>query len=183
FSGFVVQTSLTILPVKLVSFTGILNSDNRALLSWNVEEQQSIREYIVERSNDGTHFLPAGNVIANNYSQYIYNFTDHNPVSGIAFYRLKVVEDTRAEYSKTIFLKASDIGSVSVYPVPAGNSVVIQATDTDLINKKARLIDVSGKILKEFIIKNLPQTIDISNLRSGVYYIKIGSMGVKIIKK
>jgi hypothetical protein len=67
-----------------------------------------------------------------------------------------------------------------VYPTATTGPVhiVLQEITTDPI----QVIGISGKILQTIRLQSLEGSIDISNYQSGLYFIKIGSQVVKIIK-
>jgi hypothetical protein len=73
--------------------------------------------------------------------------------------------------------------TLSVYPNPAANFVIIDFKNTD-----AKSVDVYNEIgSKVYSInvtdKNTTHKIDISNLPAGVYYIKVATATTPIIKK
>lgn len=73
--------------------------------------------------------------------------------------------------------------NIHIYPNPAQNSITIQCFNFDLINKQYAITDISGKILHQNIIQNLSNTIDISHLSNGLYFIKIGNESMKFLKQ
>jgi hypothetical protein len=73
-------------------------------LEWNTGVESNLRAFVVERSPDGTNFLPVGQVSARgSYSQY--EFTDASPLdmdlNRVFYYRLKMVDrDGTYRYSE-----------------------------------------------------------------------------------
>ena len=89
-------TSSSPAPVTLTSFNVTIENRN-ILLKWTAENQVNISEYAVERSSDGRHFIPIGQVAStgNNPNQVLYNFTDLSvPVNQVLYYRLKIIENS-----------------------------------------------------------------------------------------
>ena len=183
FSGFIVQTSLNVLPVKLVSFTGKLQTDNKAILQWKVELQSGIREYLVEKSNDAVIYYPIGTVAANNNNSFTYSFLDPQLLIRNQFYRLKIIEQTKTEYSKTIRLTAQQGKDTEIYPVPSSEFIIIQGSDNKLLNSPARITDMNGRVVKQFIVTSLPMKVYISDLSKGFYTLQIqDGCSFKVIK-
>ncbi len=69
----------------------------------------------------------------------------------------------------------------TVYPNPATNNLHIMFNTKKQEN--AEIIDITGRTQKKLIIDNLISNIDISDLKSGIYFIKIGVETIKFIKE
>jgi hypothetical protein len=73
-------------------------------LEWTTAIESDLQDFVVERSADGTTFLPVGRVTAKgSYSEYA--FTDNSPLdvdmSRTFYYRLKMVDRSGAfQYSE-----------------------------------------------------------------------------------
>jgi len=173
FSGFIVQTSVLVLPVKLVSFKGKLNNDKTVTLQWKVEEQQGISGYTIERSVDGINFSAIGSVTANQFSSYTYQFTDMQVLKGMAFYRLRIKEMTgNTMYSDIILFSANDISVLTVFPNPAKDVISVQLK-SDQLNASVKIFDEQGRlILSQTITSNVINRIDISHLAKGYYILQ-----------
>ena len=61
---------------------------------------------------------------------------------------------------------------VNIYPNPANDKIYIEC---QLINHNAEIFDMSGKLIINQIINSDTTTIDISNLTTGIYFIKISN--------
>lgn len=68
-----------------------------------------------------------------------------------------------------------------LFPNPATTTFTISGISASSFGEKATLKDLSGKIVMEFLLKETNQLIDISSLKSGVYFIEIGEKKEKII--
>lgn len=171
------------LPLRLISFTGKPASLGNNL-EWKVGEQSGIQEYDVEKSSDGIHFNDIGSVKANGLNGYTYYFNDANPVIGVNFYRLKIVDYNRASYSATIRLTNAGKNGITLSPNPAKNIIMLQSNNAALLNTNARLATLDGKILKQIQINQLPLLIDVSKLAKGLYLLQLEDESVlKIIKE
>lgn len=62
--------------------------------------------------------------------------------------------------------------NISIYPNPFYNNTInIQSANLDV--ERIILIDLSGKIVREFHGKNIKEKINLPNLKQGIYFIKI----------
>ncbi|MCP4312821.1 MAG: T9SS type A sorting domain-containing protein [Bacteroidetes bacterium] len=61
---------------------------------------------------------------------------------------------------------------ISLYPNPAHTNIHIEVTD-DLIASELRIIDISGRVMENNIIRGKQTTINISHFHPGMYYVKI----------
>lgn len=176
--------SSIVLPVKLVAFNAQTIFSNAVRLTWDVASQSGISKYEVERSTDGIRFSPIGSVTANDLETFRYQFDDLNPVTGKFFYRIKILEAGTSSYSKTIEWSINTIAGISkLYPQPADSWVILELNNTKLINTIATLIDNQGRVLKQIRLAQQKQTLDVSALRSGIYYLKLADgSSLKLIR-
>jgi hypothetical protein len=171
------------LPLRLISFTGISSSSGNKL-NWKVGEQSGIQQYDIERSTDGIHFLSIGSVKANTQSTFNYQFNDALPATAINYYRLKIIENIRSSYSQVIRLANAGKNVITLSPNPAKNKVLLQSNNAALLNTKARLSNLDGKVLRQMQITQLPFSIDVSTLSKGMYLLQLEDKSVvKIIKE
>ncbi|MEQ1553008.1 MAG: T9SS type A sorting domain-containing protein [Ferruginibacter sp.] len=161
----------SILPIKLISFTGQIEKDKNNL-TWQTASEINSSHFEVEQSIDGLTFKKIGNIKSNGKSttNLTYNFTHASPFSGNNYYRLKMVDiDGKFEYSNIVFLKLQSSNSlISIYPNPTSNIINIERYNTIA---QLQLYDVSGRKINEW--KTAQPTIDVSNFVSGNYILKI----------
>jgi hypothetical protein len=63
---------------------------------------------------------------------------------------------------------------ISVYPNPAVSFVVIESTNsTDLVGKSAKIVSISGREIQTMVLRSQKNSIPVSNLQPGIYFIKI----------
>ena len=73
----------------------------------------------------------------------------------------------------------NDTSSIVMYPNPTQSNITISGASNALVN----IIDASGKLLLTQEILNDNETIDLSAISSGVYYVQINSVqGAKVMK-
>ena len=68
----------------------------------------------------------------------------------------------------------------NLFPNPATTSFIISGITASVLGEKARLTDLSGKIVMEFLLNQLNQKVDVSQLRKGIYLLQIGESTEKI---
>ncbi|MET0466513.1 MAG: PQQ-dependent sugar dehydrogenase, partial [Chitinophagaceae bacterium] len=162
------------LPVTIVSFTGQQTPQNNIRLHWHVAAQSGISAYEIERSNDGIHFITLESVPANTMESFSYYFDDVRPTAGKNFYRIKVIEPAATYYSKTIGMDfLSMLPAARLYPQPASTTALLELSDDRMIGKEALLMDSHGRQLQRIRIIQPRQSIDVSRLIPGIYYLKL----------
>ncbi|GGB03099.1 hypothetical protein GCM10011511_27990 [Puia dinghuensis] len=180
-SQFSVATStLVVLPVKLLSFTGHWLENGTAGLTWSTPADFEARNFIVQRSGDGSNFdniatVPAG------LGGSSYSFVDMHPNANNS-YRLQLTDaDGTITYSKVVVLTdaaAADQATLapSVTETGASNLHVTLGRETDL---QYSISDLSGHVLSHFSV-HLPKgsntlPLDLSRVSRGLYFVRLTS--------
>ena len=177
---------LAIAPVKLTTFQA--NTVNNTVnLNWKVAQEVGIKNYEVEKSNDGITFNKVGTVNATGNPTYNYNDTYSN---GISYYKLKINETNGAtSYSATLKIKNNGkaFNLNNIYPTPATSTLTVNVSSTKNGTVTYTITDINGKIVAN---NNLPivmgttdNTINVTNLKAGMYYLKLVANGVTINEK
>ena len=176
----------SILPLELLEFKGRLEN-NDALLNWKTSNEINTKEFVVERSADGSNYISAGTVIsANSPGIHNYSFTDPNIVTtgaDIVYYRLKQIDvDGRYTYSKVVTISIKNITDAGLYPNPATNEINLTLSALRKEKMDYQVFDNAGRIVIQEIMLVLPGTnrlsVDINKLSAGVYYIKLTSSSI-----
>ncbi len=148
--------------------------------------------FTIERSSNGTDYNAIGTVAASGFSTIAvnYNFTDADPLIGINYYRLTIIDkDNSMEYSNVISIlgkKGQATSIVTAHLSAANNNLGLSVYATQ--NKKANLMlfDNNGrKIFTELIL--LQNGINIINkktpaLSKGIYYIRLFTEDEVLVK-
>ena len=186
FSGFYVHTNpgSVVLPLHLLSFSGTKQT-NSNLLQWQTSNEINTQQFIIERSTDGRNFNSIGTLPAKGIDNARYGFTDTNPFTDNIYYRLKMVDnDGKFTYSNIIRLTNQTISQLAVYPNPVKDFITVQANDRNVIGTTAKIIDMSGKTIKTFLISNNFEIVDMSGLSAGLYLLQTANGNTqKLIKK
>ncbi|HTC00441.1 MAG TPA: T9SS type A sorting domain-containing protein [Ferruginibacter sp.] len=187
-----------------VAYTNIkATTQNKNIdLQWRISNQSNIKEYIVERSSNGTDFTVADTLLATaDTSSFIYNWIDTNTVNGNNYYRVYAVDKNLLPQDTSnitsVFLSEditpitadSVIASfVKVYPNPVTNGIVsIDLTGWPAGNYEIKIFDLSGNtILREtkyYGSNNDPVAISFGkNVNPGIYIIQIIAPNKNTIK-
>ena len=165
------------LPVKLISFSG-KNSENQNLLTWKTTSETNNSGFDIEKSKDAKSFKKIGFVDGSGDSKEnkTYSFTDQTPFI-TTYYRLKQIDyDGKFEYSRIISVK-NDYAGISIYPNPAANNFFVKDLENE---EKAVIRNITGQvILQQNVIPG--QSVNSSNLTSGIYTITIGGNTRKVV--
>lgn len=182
----------TPLPLRLLDFTGkLINQD--ALLDWKTDNETGTKEFIIERSVNGSDYRPVGSVLsANRQGTQFYNFTDNNIVAlnvPVVYYRLKQSDiDGKFVYSRIVALPVEkNKNLVMFYPNPVITEAILTITTGRPTQVLCRIVDNSGRTIKS-TQWNLPASgtslpIDLGSLRSGIYYLELAGEGISYKKQ
>jgi hypothetical protein len=93
-----------VLNTKLKYFIGQVQ-DGYGKLQWEIENEANNIVYEIERSTDQLHFEKIGQIAGSAAgSVKVYEFTDPNPLTSHTYYRIKLVEGNRSQYSRIVLL-------------------------------------------------------------------------------
>ena len=165
------------LPVNFIGLIANRNTDNSVNLKWDVSEEINVREYQVERSDNGSSFSSVGSVPAKGKS--IYAFTDYTISSKTIFYRVKSIDiDGRFKYSGILKIFGSSSNSYAdglmIYPTPSQNEITISHKKLTR-DAKIVIISLDGKILRTIIpAPGSSHTLtNISEMTPGMYFLRL----------
>ncbi|MEI9958995.1 MAG: T9SS type A sorting domain-containing protein [Ferruginibacter sp.] len=179
-----VSGTFSVLPVKLLSFTGNASNGSNQL-QWATANESNNKQFDIERSSDGINFTAIGTVVAagNSSTTKYYSYTDNKPLSAINYYRLKQLDNNgNFEYSKIVVLKNTANDMVSIFPNPAIDVVTLTSGNTYL-NTIAKLYSVEGKLLQKITIKSNQQPVNVAALAKGIYVLKFNdNTTLKLVK-
>ncbi|HEY8688053.1 MAG TPA: T9SS type A sorting domain-containing protein [Chitinophagaceae bacterium] len=181
------------LPVNLLSFTAALQN-NTTKLQWQTTGE-STSFFKIERSNDGRNFTNIGELpsLINSSAQKNYLFTDAQPLHGMNFYRLKMMDANGGfTYSKVVAVKMNENTVImKIFPNPATDLIQIQIPSSQNEKITLQITDAGGKTIKqENVTSNgttLFTSVDVTTLQKGGYFLSIktnsGTQVQKFIKQ
>ncbi len=187
----------TSLPVELAKFSADKSSNKDVKLSWSTSSEVNNNRFEVERSFDKVEFINIGQVKGHSNSSTINNYEmdDATPnLNAVNYYRLKQINfDGKFTYSPILSVDFNDnmntlnAENMSVYPVPAINSVSVKLNSSYLGEVTINIYDQYGKIVstREALVakNNSDLSHNISNLNSGFYIIEVVSKSGEVAQK
>ncbi len=170
----------SVLPISLLSYSASLRADNVVKLSWKTAFENNTKNFIIEKSIDGTNFQKAGivNAARNSSVAVNYAFTDMTPSAGVNYYRLE--EEDQDGNIKYLAIKSVSLGNrfskSTVYPNPViGNNFTLRSYLNQSSANTYFISDMSGRIIKTGIITSGEQQVNISQIAPGNYSIKLSN--------
>ncbi len=148
----VVKLVTDVVPVTLTAFDAAVKEKDVAC-TWQTQQEQNSHHFIIERSNDASHFIQVGTIAAagNSSSPLRYNFIDPNAMLATVdylYYRLKVVDVDRSfKYSNTVKVKLRSSSAINIYPNPVVDVLTIDFTAPGNEEAVICIIDHTGKKL------------------------------------
>jgi len=103
----------------------------------------------------------------------IINVTAEDGTSKLSYKIIFMLDDD------TSILNTSEPG-ISIYPIPANNEVIVSGLSG---LSELMIIDITGDVLRVIELFENEVVIDISELQSGVYFVKTESQAFKFIKE
>jgi Bacterial lectin/Surface adhesin CshA repetitive domain/Secretion system C-terminal sorting domain len=169
------------LAVDLIKFSAV-HFDNKIIINWFTANEKEFSHFEVQKSPNAKEFGQIGIIKVNKSS--IYNQIDENPIEGINYYRLKMVDlDGTSKLSKTISVNFEKGGVYVAVENPANNSEF--KVMTNIKNAKITLLSQLGKAMALNMIDNGngSYSLKVSNLIAGTYFLGIQNNGKLITKK
>lgn len=175
-----------ILPVKFANVSAS-KANGLTKISWNIESEINTANYVVERSADGTSFLPVGSIAANNAGKY--NFVD-GASEASSYYRIKAVDkDGSYTYSAVVFtVSDTKTAAVTVYPNPIVNRQVnVQLSN---LSKGSYTVEVYNNLGQAILTKTIQMdgastslSLQLPNsVNSGLYRLTVSNGTLKFNK-
>jgi len=159
-----------LLPVKLYNLKATLNN-NAANISWSVSNEIDMNKYVVERSNDGRNFEKVGEVLALNKGENNYQLTNDNLITSTYYYRvISLDRGGKTSYSQILKVSNQSKLSLSAYPNPASNQIVLAGLTT---GSTFQITDAVGKVVYRNIASSQTQVIETGKLINGMYLINV----------
>jgi trimeric autotransporter adhesin len=185
------------LPIKLVSFNGVLLNDN-VLLSWQTAFEINNKGFMVQRSVDGKTFETIGFVEGKGSSSKVINYTliDERAFARVTssqlYYRLKQIDfDGKTNYSNYIVINKETFKSANqliVYPNPFDNELFIKLEALEDNDAIVSIFELTGKLISTKTKKlqkgnNLFYVEEAAVLKAGIYYLSVEIDGKKVVSK
>ena len=163
------------LPVHLIEVTAAAKGTKIAI-KWEVEKEEGLTKYIVEKSIEGIHFKAMAEIAVAHAGNTINSYTlmDYQPAEGYNFYRIKCIETNgKVLYSKVVKCAFATLKWMArVYPNPVKNNLLqlifegnckglygLQIRNTEGMLVWSRTVNIAnpGEITQFSLGKHLPK--------------------------
>ena len=148
-------TPASVLPIELISFTGI-NKLQGNLLEWKTASETNNDFFTVERSSDATHFETIATIKGSgtNHTDMAYTYldTELSNTDAILYYRIKQTDiNLHATYTEIISIYTSEVHKPPLlYYDRTSDNLYIEGSFSDAGNYQLEIIDLSGKIVGQY---------------------------------
>lgn len=169
-----------IVPIELLNFQATPLS-NTAQLTWQTASERNASHFDVERSQNGKQFEKIGQVKANGNSAVLRNYEFiHKQPFPVSYYRLRQIDyDGTSTLSNIISVELLKVSKIKIFPNPANSKLTIFSD----LDQKYTIIDILDREILRGVILNQQVEIDISELQTGVYFVRTNTESVKFLKK
>jgi hypothetical protein len=183
----------TTLPITLTGYDAYLSQDKLQVdVLWTTSTEQNNRYFILQRAPDGQSFSSLDTIPATDKAEGDqYTYTDHSPLAGDNFYRLSQVDldgkMTVFGIRKVTVPAAGGSPSLKLSPNPTTNNLYLELTQGGQGLLEIDLSDMQGKVLKTWNVQKQgpvwTQSIDVSNLPRGNYFIRVQGTGTRSVQQ
>ena len=179
FSSFYIAKAGIALPVSLSSFTAQCVKEGTRI-SWTTATETNTGAFVIEKSMDGITFTKLARLDArgNSNSPKQYIFIDKSTFAQNTHFRLQQLDaDGKFSYSKIILADCRvNNGNPVIYPNPATHQLTVQLKQPGN-NYSVVVTDALGQLVwqQNSIPVGNSFSIDVSNLKAGVYLLTLRS--------
>ncbi|MEP6794628.1 MAG: SBBP repeat-containing protein [Saprospiraceae bacterium] len=174
---FVLKIDLTsTLPIELSDFTTKCNGSSVGLM-WTTVSEINNDYFTIERSMDMIHWQALGTIAgAGNSNQILnYSFTDPTSISGTRYFRLKQTDfDGQFKFSiiRSARCENQNLSNISIYPNPSSGLFYVEGAE---LNSEINVFNsLHEEVMNQLITSDISE-MDLGNLPTGIYFIRIGS--------
>ena len=182
----------TPLPLVLSQFYA-QKQTSKVVLQWQTTSEENLKQFVIERSNDGKTYKAIGQVAAagNSNTKRNYSYADGSPfMSTNNYYRLLMQDvDGNYKYSKILIIKFDGQLStdMQVFPTNVKDILQVQLPSGLNGNVSLQIIDMNGRVIKKNNLASdgnaLSTTMDVSTLVKGVYIVKAQAGNTSVISR
>ncbi len=175
-----VKENLIPAPVSLTSFTAKPMANKEVQLNWTTASEENNEYFSVEYSVDGRSFNEINRVVGagtTTVTQH-YSFMHKEAERGNNYYRLRQVDfDGTFSFSDIEVVVLTDESEIAIQPTLAQQSIEVSINENLSNNGTLEVIDWIGQTVmsENFSSENNKFTLDVSNLESGHYILRINT--------
>jgi hypothetical protein len=168
----------TPLPATLMSFHASL-IQKRVQLRWRMLNPGLVKDFVVEKKSKEGNWVPIA-VVRANENQENYNSIDMIVETGDLFYRLRIISDINSiSISPIRHLIINGSPVFTVYPNPAFDKMTVDGDFS--AGMKLKLLDITGRMIKEFPLNLSATQIQLPSLTKGIYILRLGETTQKLV--
>jgi hypothetical protein len=176
--------SFTVLPVRLISFTGQCEQQTM-VLKWSIENDINNRFFSIERGTGGSNWQEIGRIedLNSSLAQSNYSFADKF-ANNLAYYRIKQTSsDGKFTYFRNIVAKncADDTDGLTIYPSPSTGIVNLLLRSNQVEIESVSIYNLLGKRVYHSMVSQ--STINLSDMPSGIYFLYLKTPLATLAKK
>jgi len=171
----------TVLPVRIIYFNAILNTDKKVRVEWDIANPEEATSFTIEKVNSLNNWIELQTIDVQTNLHH-YETLDNMPAPGENIYRLRVKgKDNSVTYSiqKRVVIKFND--HFSFYPNPARNKIIINGKlNTGTV---IRLTDITGREIKKIITNTSSTSFEflLPSIDPGIYFLRVDNYTEKIV--
>ncbi|MEO8117575.1 MAG: T9SS type A sorting domain-containing protein [Bacteroidota bacterium] len=169
-------------PVEKFNEVKAIQVNSGINISLQTGEENGIRNYTIERSNNKINFQTIDTFPAKGGKENAYSYSDKNSWEGMNYYRIKEnAANGSFTYSQILKVNFANSVIISLYPNPTKNIVTITGLN-NYITSTIRVLDINGRevMKKDFTHIGSP-SLNISKLAQGSYFLLV-EQGGKVVK-
>jgi len=172
----------TVHPIMQLTALNAGQQNQQIFLNWKTENNESIKKYWIQKSNDGSDFSDVGVINTENSFSNKYEWVDRFPSIGLNYYRIKSLQiDGTIDYSETIKTKwlIKEPQNITFFPNPAtSNNMNLDLSNQPAGKYRVLLFNSSGQMVMDqsfnFTGGNGVQKLSSNlSLKAGVYHLQI----------
>lgn len=172
------------LPISLLDFTGKLKGNN-VLLEWSTSSESNSKEFVIERSDDGSNYRRLNSIPAagNSSTTKTYSYLDIE-ATALNYYRLKMTDlDGSFKMSNVVIVKNNGAAQDILYVTnPFADQVNIRFKNVPKGKVSVRLMDVTGKTMGASVINSPLSSVVVfddypGSLSTGLYILQVSYEG------
>jgi hypothetical protein len=174
-------------PIRFLQFTA-QRRQNYSQLDWSISRDVEADRFEVERSDDAVNFRKIGTVAAAG-GQFKYQYNDHIPLLGKAWYRIRSIDKfNKPSYSSIALVNEAGNGEEKLYIVnnPVHQFIYVAATGRFAGNYEYQLFNATGQLMQKGSINILGgfASIPLSNaVAPGVYIVDLQNKQHRLSQK
>lgn len=168
------------LPVELIFFEASLLDNQSVILNWQTANEILIDYFEIEKKGGEGTWESLERIAAQYKEGALYEIKDEESLSGISYYRLKIVEQNGAfQYSKIVSIEKESF-PFNIYPNPTENLLFIENARN--FRGNIQILNNHGEVVFRKEISNPPIVLNLKELELGLYFVLIANEHGQVVK-